>query len=1357
MKEAAALLPFVPPLVVQRFLPGGEAPREPRAETIAAATLFADVSGFTALVEALREEGERGAERVQEILNRCFGPLATMISSAGGEVLRFPGDAALALFPAAEGEALAAPVLRASAAASEAVRQLDRVRTSDGRELRLRVAVGAGSVWAAAVGGVGGRWELLVRGAPVEQLEPALALALPGEVVLSAEAAGAAHGMLRGEPRGTGLRLDEAAPAPPLRAAEPLAPHVAALRSFVPRAVQARLAAGQHEFLAEFRRVSVVFLNLRGLDVTAPHALARLQHAFATVQEVTVRFGGSVNQAVEDDKGTVFVLGFGVALHAHEDDAVRATLAALELRAALAAQGLDVRIGIASDRIFTGWRGSAARAEYALIGSSVNLAARLMQRADPVECDAATRTAARRRVLFESLAPARIKGRSEAVQVYRPIAVRAADGTSALRGQAQPLIGRLPERQLLEQRLAELERSGQGGVVFVEGEPGIGKTRLIRHLLDAAQVSSIRTLVGAADAIEQKTPYLAWKSVLSALLGALGTPDASEVERRLRDLLGADAAETFPLLNPLLPVRLAETELTRAMTPQGHAEAIRAGVRRLLQAVAARQPTLLVLEDAHWMDAASWDLAELAAREVPGLLLLLSLRPMAARPPPCQRLLDDIRARVVRLDVLSPAETLALVCRRLDVDSVPEEVAAFIHERAEGHPFFVEELAFALRDQRRLEIVGGDCRLTGSLADAGAALELSQSASGVVSSRIDALTPPQQLTLKVASVLGRHFELAGLRAVHPLVQNPDELERELGAMAEVGLLRSPKGGAVSWDFRHALIRDAAYALLPYAQRCEFHGETARWLEHRFEDEIDGIHAVLAHHYECAEQLDVAIQHLAAAGDQALAHWANVEAAHFFERVLQLDDQRVGNEPRNPEHELDRATWERKLGDAQCMLGDHVHGVPTLTLALRRLGQRLPESRSAMLRVIAPGLVAAVARGPRRHSSAALDPRASRVATESARALSPLSASSYTRAKLLEGLVLLVRSRQVAEPLGPSRELSNVYSALSNLAGTVRRFTVARAYAARAVELAEQVGDLEALGMALCRGQLFEMTVANFAVMKPMERGIETLERIGSHYLWGEGSAALARLELMSGELVGSLVRQRRVAERARETGSVVHQLWALAGMAECQLRLGLLDDAIASAQEVRALMRSSGSLDRNAPFQAAGALAAAWLRRHGAPPSSDWLELGHTAMQAGAVTNFSPHVGLAGLLEARLALIQAGGPGVAAHVQALRVIARIAARATFMRPVTRPVRLWCEAERDFLRGRQRRGLRRLRAAIVSAESFRLPFEIAQLKTVLARRLERDDPERAALLAAARSTFGALGAEWELSAVQQLEA
>ncbi|MDH3227309.1 MAG: AAA family ATPase, partial [Thermoleophilia bacterium] len=1007
--------------------------------------------------------------------------------------------------------------------------------------------------------------------------------------------------------------------------------------------------------------------------------------------------------------------------------------------------------GVTSDLAFTGWRGSEHRAEYALIGSGVNLAARLMMQADPILCDANTRLAVGRRVLFESIAPIWVKGRSDAIRVYRPRSVQADASASSLLGSQSSLIGRDLERQTLERRLAELDSAARGGVVFVEGEPGVGKSSLVRHLIAAAQRTSVRTVVGAGDATEQKTSMLAWKPVMSTLLGAFVTLDEAAVSGRLRDLLGDERADAFPVLDPILPLRLPSTSLSRHISPQGRAEMIRGLLRRLLAATATRGPVLLVLDDGHWMDSASWEFAEVA-REVPGLLLVVAMRPMTARPPPCQRLLDDVGTTVIRLDVIGAAETVALACQLLDVDTLPEEVASFVQRRAEGHPLFIEQLTHALMESGHLEIIAHECRLVGSPKELDR-LEVPETVSGLVRARIDALEPEQQLTLKVASVLGRHFELDGLRVVHPLTNDHEVLSQHVQAMVTFGLLRPPQNGNEDWEFRHALIRESAYELLPFSQRRELHLATARWLERRFEHEPRAVHAALGHHFEHAGDHEAAIRHFTAAGDQAVELWENTEVVHFFDRVIRLDAA-LGDT--GTVDEVVRASWERKVGEALCNLGELDRGVPLLRRALKRLGLHVPKRQAVLVIGLALRLLRLLTRGPRPPTRSVKSEGEARIVMETVSVVMPLSAAAYPLGGGTESIYLHLRGLDLARRLGPTAKLADVYVGVSNIAAMAHRLRIARAYAAQGAEMAERQGDLAVLGASLCAGQLFEVTVANFGALESIERGTKILAQIGDNSRWQTGVLMLSNFRLMQGEFELSLESATEVLTNAREVGAALQELWALAAVANCQLHLGRLDEAISSAHETLELARTTASSDRIAPFKAAGVLASAWLRRHGGPPPAEILELGEDAMENGGWQSYSPGSDFVGLAEARLAAIEAGQGDRAEHLRRLRVLAGRLKRTVFLRPVARSTLLWLRAEIDWQTGRKRRSERLLRGAIESADGYRLPFEGGRLRVALARKLALDNPERSHLLSAAADAFSAADASWELAETRRLE-
>jgi class 3 adenylate cyclase len=386
--------------------------------------LFADLSGFSALAEHLAERGPRGAEDLKSLLNLFFGRLVDLVHAHGGQVVDFPGDAVLALWPAVDDGSIEAR--HATRCGLEAQEALAGLEPRDANALKLRVGIGLGGVWAANVGGVADRWHLLVAGDALTQAVHALKSAKSGEVIVSATAWASLAAYATAQ-RVTAQAVRVAAVTAPAPALSPSPSHAAldtnddTLRRYVPSSIQARIDAGQTDWLAEFRRLSVLFVDIGPLDSTVPDALDRLQRATVIVQGAVEHYGGSVCHLVADDKGTVIDCGWGLALHAHADDAVRAARAAIDIRRQLAAIGVAVSCGLATGDVFTGLRGTSERCDFAMIGSVVNLAAALMQasRGDIV-CDAGFCEATGQWGYFEPLSSVPLKGRDRAIGLSPP-------------------------------------------------------------------------------------------------------------------------------------------------------------------------------------------------------------------------------------------------------------------------------------------------------------------------------------------------------------------------------------------------------------------------------------------------------------------------------------------------------------------------------------------------------------------------------------------------------------------------------------------------------------------------------------------------------------------------------------------------------------------------------------------------------------------------------------------------------------------------------------------------------------------------------------------------------------------------
>jgi hypothetical protein len=308
-----------------------------------------------------------------------------------------------------------------------------------------------------------------------------------------------------------------------------------------------------------------------------------------------------------------------------------------------------------------------------------------------------------------------------------------------------------------------------------------------------------------------------------------------------------------------LPLDLPDNELTAQLTGEVRADNTRQLLVQLLQPPAAMPaaraaPLLIVLDDAHWFDSASWALTRLVVARIRPLLLVLATRPLVEPlPEDYRRLRQDPATEYLRLEPLSPHDTLALVCDRLGVRHLPEPVAALIQERAQGNPFFSEELAYALRDAGLIRITDGTCTIA---PDAGAlsAMSFPDTMQGVVAARIDRLPPGPELTLKVASVVGRLFAFRLLRDIHPIEADRrvlrgflDDLQRH-----DFTVLDTPEPD-LAYLFRHVVIQEVAYGLLLSAQRRQLHRAVGEWYEQTQAEDLSSLYPLLAYHWGRAEE------------------------------------------------------------------------------------------------------------------------------------------------------------------------------------------------------------------------------------------------------------------------------------------------------------------------------------------------------------------------------------------------------------------------------------------------------------------------------------------------------------------------
>lgn len=932
------------------------------------AALSVDISGFTALTETLAETlgPHRGAEELTHRLNAIYDALIAEVHRYGGSVIGFSGDAITCWFDQDGGSRAVASALAMQAA----MPQVGTVALPEGTsaQLAIRAAVVRGSVRRFSLGDPAIQRMDAIAGRTLDLLAEADHLAEPGEVVVAEGVEGLGElievSSWRGDPLGevrVGLvgGLREPVTPHPWAPLTPAALSEGEVRPWVLPAVYERLRRGQGQFMADLRPVTALFLAFAGVAPDEDDDAGILLDAYIRrVQATLAHYEGTLVQLTFGDKGSYLYATFGAPV-AHDDDALNAVSAALELLKPPANLSFirSVHIGITHGQMYTGAYGSAQRRTYGALGDKTNLAARLMQQAKPgqILCDEEVYQQAQRRWTFEILPSVRVKGKAGKIRVYSPTGQPAGEKPEPPAEKA--LVGRKEVVARLQAALEAL-KAGQGQVLFIEGEAGIGKTRLVQELIRRLRELGLSGLLGGGHSIEQQTPYRAWRDVFASYFALEGLNDPLERQERVKRVVQEIApklTQRLPLLNDLLNLGLPDTPLTAALDPALRQESLVALLIQLLRAWTQERPLTLILEDAYWLDSLSWDLAVKVAKALLGsgepLLLVMISRPISEQGLGVQAasaLRGMPGSETLEIGALDVEETAELVAARLGlpVEKLPLTLARFVRERSGGNPFFSEELTYTLRDRGLIKLVGGpaleiDPKLfrTHSI--------LPDTLQGLVLSRIDRLPPDRQLTLKISSVIGRNYPYPPLRdSVMRLAALGEPLLRqhlqELMHRSLI-LLEAPDPEPL-YAFKHAITYEVTYQSLLFAQRRQIHRMLAEWYEEVHAADLASVYPLLAHHWMHAAEgsgdpalILRAKGFLAKAGLRALQLCAYPEALSFLQRALALT-------PALPEQALERAGLLVSIGIAHEKLADYAAATLALQEALE-LARVVPDAQT----------------------------------------------------------------------------------------------------------------------------------------------------------------------------------------------------------------------------------------------------------------------------------------------------------------------------------------------------------------------------------------------------------------------------
>jgi class 3 adenylate cyclase/tetratricopeptide (TPR) repeat protein len=941
---------------------------------------------------------------------------------------------------------------------------------------------------------------------------------------------------------------------------------------------------------SERKQITALFSDLYGytamLEKLDPEEVKEITtRVFGEVAKIVDRYEGFIEKYVGD---AVMAL-FGVP-RIHEDDHLRAIRVAKEIRALVDVIGrgyeqkigtrLTFHSGIATGLVVSG-EIDLEKGTHGVAGDTISLASRLSGIAKPGEIlvGESTYHHTKGAFSFEKLEPVSLKGKAEQVTPYRLLDEK----PEILRGLANqgissPLVGRSAEFAAINGCVSRL-LEGQGGILSVIGEAGLGKSRLMAEIHRHLENENLLWLEGHTLSYGQKISYWPFKQILRQYAG-IAEDDGDEeawgkFETKITGLSPTERHEILPYLASLLGLEV-KGELgknLKYLDGESMGRQVYLSSRRFFERLASTRPLVLVFEDLHWADESSTLLIEHLFPLINRVSLLIC---GVSRPEvnvPAVRLqetaLEDHEGRYteIRLNPLSPTESTQLMDNLLEIENLPARIRQLILQKAEGNPFFLEEIMRTLIDRKAVLREGDHWKATSALET----FTIPDTIQGVIMARIDRLDKELKQVLRTASVIGRAFLYRLLKAVADAVHELDDRVERLKVME---LIREKqKTPELEYIFKHALVQESTYESILLKRRRELHGKVASAIEQLFSDRLEEFACVLAYHYAKAEDWNKAQDYLFKAGDQAGRIAADAEALSHYEKALE-SYARVFGDKWDP---VQRASLNRKMGEAFYRRGEHEKAMDYFRHALALLGRPFPVGtrgvRLATVREIAvqighrlmPGLFVKKGRGP-----------VSPLAEEEAHVYETLcwiTGVGDPEAFLLASLRLLNLSERNALYL----EAVEGFQAIQTAAVFLGLFRIADYCGRKGLGVAETTAEHTALGYANLGIALHQYFFGRLTmVLDSGRRGVEAFRTSGYWNLHGWALAArlMGQAHYHLGNFAEASIRAQELIRFGEDANDSQIRCWGLCVFGVNQYYMKHLHEAVSTLREAVELAKT---------------------------------------------------------------------------------------------------------------------------------------------------------------------------------------
>jgi class 3 adenylate cyclase/tetratricopeptide (TPR) repeat protein len=643
----------------------------------------------------------------------------------------------------------------------------------------------------------------------------------------------------------------------------------------------------------ERKYVTAMFSDLSGYTAMSekldPEEVKEIMsRIFGEIAQVVARYEGFIEKFI----GDAVVAFFGVP-KAHEDDPIRAIKVAREIHELVAAMSPEVEkrtgkpismhAGINTGLVVTG-EVNTEKGTHGLAGDTINVASRLssLAKAGEILVGHDTYRQAEGHFTFEDLEPTTLKGKTEPIQVHKVISSKERPVTiHRLSGLKADLIGRKAELTQLIEAVENL-RKGRGRIFSLCGDAGTGKSRLIEDFKNALDLKGIQWVEGHAYAYAQNIPYFPLIDMLSRVFHIEENDNPENVREKIEsgvEQLVDKKESVVPFVGSLYSLRYPEIE---AVSPEFWKSRLQNAIQSILSGLAKKAQTIFFLEDLHWADPSFVELLRNALKEIrEPAIVICAYRPSFSLFTGHQIGSMGRVYQEIRLQDLSLSEAKDMLESLLGTESIPSDLKRFVQAKAEGNPFYLEELINSLIESEALVRDNGSWKITRTIAES----DISPTIHGLISGRLDRLERETKRILQEASVIGRHFLYDILKRITDL---DDRVDQGLNTLERLDFIRTRSlQPELEYMFKHPLTQEVVYNSVLKKERQEIHEQIALVMEQLFQERLPEFYETLAFHYLRGRSTVKAVEYLMLSGRKSLSRYAVEEADQYFREAFDI--------------------------------------------------------------------------------------------------------------------------------------------------------------------------------------------------------------------------------------------------------------------------------------------------------------------------------------------------------------------------------------------------------------------------------------------------------------------------------------